>query len=101
MSNSCLLEFKGKPMNKEKREFLIFRLLFMVLFWLFLKVSLLVTLFIALIQWIVLWFQDEPLERLLQFSRSLGAFQSDILAYLTFKSDEKVFPFRDWPDGDS
>jgi hypothetical protein len=73
----------------------------MVLFWIFLKISLLVTLVIALIQWVILWFQDEPVESLYKFSASLMVFQRDILAYMTFQSDEKVFPFRDWPDGDA
>lgn len=86
-------------MTKEKREFLLFRLLFMVLFWVFLKISLLVTVVIALIQWVIQWFQDEPIESLSGFSASLVKFQSDILAYLSFQSDDKVFPFRDWPDG--
>ncbi|TCS39934.1 DUF4389 domain-containing protein [Reinekea marinisedimentorum] len=88
-------------MTKEKREFLAFRLVFMVLFWIFLKISLLVTAVIALIQWVVQWFQEEPIESLFRFSSSLLKFQSAILAYLTFQSDEKVFPFRDWPDGDA
>lgn len=88
-------------MEKEQREHHLFRLMYMVLFWIFLRVSLLVTGLIALVQWVILWFQDEPIESLLTFSQSLKQFQEQILAYLTYQSEEKVFPFADWPGTDS
>jgi hypothetical protein len=72
----------------------------MILFWLFLRFSLMATGLISLIQWVVLWFQDEPVESLVTFAKSLGMFQTQILAYLTFTSNEKVFPFTDWPRAD-
>ncbi|EAR09422.1 DUF4389 domain-containing protein [Reinekea blandensis] len=84
--------------QKEQREHHLIRLLYMVLFWIFLRVSLFVTGLIAIIQWVILWFQDEPIESLLNFAGSLKQFQAQILAYLTFKSEEKVFPFTDWPE---
>lgn len=86
--------------QKEQREHHLIRLLYMVLFWIFLRVSLLVTGLMAVIQWVILWFQDEPIESLLRFARSLKRFQTQILAYLTFESEEKVFPFADWPEPD-
>ena len=84
-------------MHKEKREFLLFRLAFMILFGLLFKLSLVLTVMISLIQWIILWFQDEPVLSLSRFSRALIQYQRAILEYLSFQSDEKVFPFRDWP----
>ena len=84
-------------MEKEHREHHLFRLLFMILFWVFLRVSLVVTGLICFIQWVVLWFQDEPIESLLTFAKSLRQFQSQILAYLAFESEQKVYPFADWP----
>lgn len=86
--------------QKEQREHHLLRLLYMVLFWIFLRVSLVVTGLIALVQWVILWFQDEPIESLLNFSGSLTRFQAQILAYLTFKTEDKVFPFADWPDAE-
>lgn len=38
--------------------------------------------------------QNEPL---LKFSKSLTTFMSQCLRYLTYASDEKPFPFSDWP----
>ncbi len=84
-------------MQKEQREHHIFRLGYMILFWLFLRVSLIVTGLMAFVQWLTLWFQDEPIESLLNFSRSLKTFQAQILAYLTFQTEDKVYPFADWP----
>jgi len=84
-------------MQTEQREHHFFRLLYMILFWIFLRVSLVVTGLISFVQWIILWFQDEPIESLLEFSKPLKVFQTQILAYLTFESEEKVFPFADWP----
>ena len=87
-------------MQKEAREHHIFRLFYMILFWIFLRVSLIVTGLISFVQWLTLWFQDEPIESLLTFAKSLKVFQAQILAYLTFETEDKVFPFADWPDGD-
>ncbi len=86
-------------MKKEAKEHHLFRLLFMILFWVFLRVSLIVTCLISVVQWVVMWFQDEPIESLLKFSYSLKQFQEQIIAYVTFQSEDKVFPFADWPDG--
>lgn len=87
-------------MEKERREHHAFRLLYMILFWIFLRVSLIVTGLIGALQWIILWFQDEPIESLLDFSSSLRLFQTQIIAYLTFETEDKVFPFADWPQKD-
>ncbi len=87
-------------MQKEQREHHLFRLLYMILFWVFLRISLLVTGIISFVQWVVMWFQDEPIESLITFSVSLTIFQTQILSYLTFKTEDKVYPFAAWPDGD-
>lgn len=82
----------------EDREHHIFKLLFIILFWVFFRVATIVMVIISLIQWVSLWFQDEPRESLLKFSSQLTLFQMQITKYLTFQSDDKVFPFADWPD---
>lgn len=87
-------------MQREKREHHLFRILFMILFWVFLRISLVITGLIGFIQWIILWFQDEPIESLGSFSKALCRFQTQILAYLTFQSEDKVYPFADWPSSD-
>lgn len=85
-------------MVKEEREHHLFRILYMILFWIFMRVSFVVTALIALIQWVALWFKEEPIESLAEFSSSLTQFQTQILSYLTFQTEEKVFPFTDWPE---
>ena len=88
-------------MNREAREHHLLRLLYMILFWLFLRLSLVVSLLVSIIQWITLWFQEEPIAVLVTFSCSLKKFQAQIIAYVTFTSEEKVFPFADWPEGNA
>ena len=85
-------------MEREQKEHHALRGLYMVLFWIFLRISLLVTGVIALLQWILLWFQDEPQPAMAGFSKSLTKYQQAILSYLTFETEEKVFPFTDWPE---
>lgn len=84
-------------MEKSRIQQQFVRLLFMVLFWIFLRISLAVTALIALIIWVRHWFSSEPLAKLTEFAGSLRLFQAQILAYLTFASDDKVFPFAQWP----
>lgn len=71
--------------------------LYMLLFWIFLRMSLVLTALIAVIQWAVLFSQEKPLSTLQSFSGSLNQYQQHILHFITFKSDDKVFPFTDWP----
>lgn len=40
-------------------------------------------------------------EQLLDFSDSLNQYVSQILLYITFKSEERPFPFSPWPEGNS
>ena len=39
-------------------------------------------------------------EQLLDFSNSLTKYVSQILLYITFKSEERPFPFSPWPSDD-
>lgn len=39
-------------------------------------------------------------ERLLELGQSLSTFMYQILRYLTFNSDEKPYPFGEWPKGE-
>ncbi len=71
----------------------LFMLLFVVIFW----VAELVIAAVAIVQfgWVV--FSGERNERLLHFSVSLGRFVYQALQYWMFNSDEKPFPFAEWP----
>lgn len=87
-------------MEREQKEHHAIRGLYMLLFWIFLRLSLLLTALVAIFQWAILWFQDEPLDALVDFSSSLNQYQHQILRYLTFKTEDKVFPFADWPSAE-
>lgn len=84
-------------MAREHKEHHWFRVLYMILFWIMLRLSFLASVFIAVIQWVYVLFKNEPIEGLATFAASLLAFQTSALAYLTFQSEQKVFPFADWP----
>ncbi|MEJ2044407.1 MAG: DUF4389 domain-containing protein [Reinekea sp.] len=86
-------------MQREAREHHAIRILYMILFWVLLRISLIATGLISILQWVLMWFRDEPVKSLLTFSCSLKTFQQQVIAYLTFQSEDKAFPFADWPEG--
>lgn len=76
------------------------RALFMLLFVLVYGVAEAVVVVVALVQfgWLVIAEDRNP--RLERFARSLSAFVYEIVAFWTFVSDEKPFPFADWPEAE-
>lgn len=63
--------------------------------------------FLFALIWLVVIFQfimklitTELNEQLLDFSDSLNKYVSQILLYITFKSEERPFPFSPWPGND-
>ena len=63
--------------------------------------------FLFFLIWLVVIFQflmklitTELNEQLLDFSDSLTKYVSQILLYITFKSEERPFPFSQWPSDD-
>lgn len=71
--------------------------LFMVLFALVWGVAEVVVVGVALLQfgWVVATGRRNT--RLCEFGESLGRFFYEMTAFFTFRSDEKPFPFSDWP----
>lgn len=53
--------------------------------------------FIALLQFVCTLFKDEPNPRILHFGDGLSQFVYQIMAYLTYTTEEKPFPFNEWP----
>ncbi|HEC83856.1 MAG: hypothetical protein DRR08_12925 [Candidatus Parabeggiatoa sp. nov. 2] len=53
---------------------------------------------LALFQFGIVLLSGKPNERLLYFGHSLGIFIYQILLYITYSSDEKPFPFSNWPN---
>jgi hypothetical protein len=89
------------PLNREGKEHQVLRALSMILFWIILRISLLVTGVLAIVHWVLAWFEDSPNPQLVRFCRRLAVYQKHILDYLTFITNDKPFPFQDWPDDET
>ena len=76
------------------------RLLFVILFAAIYSVAELVVAAIVLIQFGFMFITGAANDKLLAFSTSLNRFIFQILQFVTFKSDDKPFPFEDWPSSD-
>jgi len=76
------------------------RALFMLLFGLVFWISEFLLLATAVFQFGFVLFTGERNRRLLDFGEGLSRLFYEIVAYLTFNTDEKPFPFSDWPGSD-
>ena len=75
------------------------RLLFMVLFVAIWSVSRLVVLAVLIIQFFIVLFTGERNARLAALGHSLATYSYQLVAYLTFVTEQQPFPFDDWPIG--
>jgi hypothetical protein len=71
--------------------------LFMLLFALAFAAGQMVLNVIAIVQFIWLLAQHEHNERLAKFGKSLGLWLSETAAFLSCATEDKPFPWRDWP----
>ena len=71
----------------------------MVLFVALWSITRLVVLAVVILQVLFLLFSGGRNERLAGFGESLAVYSYQLVAYLTFASEEQPFPFSDWPDG--
>ena len=78
----------------------LLRGLFMLLMAFFYQLAGTLLFFIAIIQFVIALINRTPNARLVSFGRSLGSYIKQIVSYLTFASDDRPFPFSDWPTGD-
>ena len=86
-----------KESLKQKSAWL--RLFFIMLFVFICYVALGLTALVVMFQIIYPLLTGKPNEKVLPFSRQLTAYIRDILYYLTYISDQRPFPFSDWPVG--
>jgi hypothetical protein len=54
---------------------------------------------VVLFQFLTTLFTGSKNERLLEFGNNLSTFIYQIVKYLTYNSDDKPFPFDEWPGG--
>lgn len=78
----------------------LLRGLFMLLMAFFYQLAGTLLFFITIIQFVIALINGTPNARLVSFGRSLGSYIKQIVSYLTFASDDRPFPFSDWPAGD-
>ncbi|BCS95292.1 hypothetical protein DSLASN_09240 [Desulfoluna limicola] len=79
-------------MNQGKRA------LFMLAFWIASRIALAIVIALALFQLIWTVITRSPNDKIIRFGRSLGAYLSQIVNFLTYTTDQKPWPFQDWPD---
>jgi hypothetical protein len=73
--------------------------LFMLLILMAIHVSGTLLFLVTLVQFVLMLLGDTPNERLVAFGRSLGSYLKQCTHYLTFASEQKPFPFSEWPSG--
>jgi len=93
---------QGDSMKEETKENLKntgtwMRFIYMVLFIIFYGIAEGLLMFIVLFQFIVTLITSTPNERVRPFSRQLSRYIYNVLLFLTYNSEEKPFPFSDWP----
>lgn len=76
------------------------RVLFVALFWVIFYVAQMVVAAVAIAQCVFVLIGNSPNSHLLKFGDSLGKYIHDILRFVTFNSDQRPFPFSDFPKPD-
>ncbi len=74
------------------------RLLYMILFALLLVLARLVILAIAVLQFIFVLVTAKPNTSLLELGQGVSKWALQAFLFLTYNSDEKPYPFTDWPE---
>lgn len=74
------------------------RALYMIFFAIAYSVAELIVALLVVFQLLAVLFTGSVNEPLLRFGRNLGEYVFQILQFETFNSEEKPFPFSDWPD---
>lgn len=75
------------------------RLLFMILFLALWSISRILVLAVVVLQFFWVLFTGDTNQRLLALGGSLATYSYQIIAYLTYNTEEQPFPFSDWPEG--
>lgn len=81
-----------------KSESFWLRSLFMILFLIVYRIVDIVVLLIAVCQWLFVLITGDANSSLTRFAAALGQYVAQIVEYLGHETDEKPFPFSDWPD---
>jgi hypothetical protein len=80
-----------------KSESFWLRSLFMVLFLVIYRLVDVLVLLVAISQWLYMLLTGDASSSLSRFAGGLGAYVAQIISYLSYNTEEKPFPFTDWP----
>lgn len=80
---------------KSEKQWL--RGLFMLLFFLVYEVTEMLVIFVAIVQFLFSIFTGKSNANLRSFGDSLSQYAQQMVTYLSYNSEEKPFPFADWP----
>ena len=73
------------------------RLLFILLFAAIYSVAEMVVVAVVVFQFLCVLFTGKRNDKVLSLGASLSSFAYQVFRYLTYNSDERPFPFADWP----
>jgi len=73
------------------------RLIYMILFWLFSWLARAAVGIIGIVQFVMVLLNSEASVRLRSWGGSIARWTEQVYRFLTFASDEKPYPFQDWP----
>ncbi len=93
-------EEKATESKKDKNPEIFSRIFYTVLFAFIGWMSLWVFAFVVLIQFGFLLITGQVNKNLKGFNQEVGLFIYDMIKYLSFQTNQKPFPFRDWPYGE-
>lgn len=73
------------------------RTLYVVAFFFVYRVIDLLVLLLTVVQWFFRLFTGQPHQELAIFATALGVYVQQIVHYLAGRTEEKPYPFQDWP----
>ena len=76
------------------------RVLFVAIFWVVFYLTQLVLAAVVIAQCLFTLISGKPNQHLLKFGDSMSRYVQEILQYVTFNTDQRPFPFNDFPKSD-
>lgn len=81
-----------------KSESFWLRSVFMVLFFVVYRIVDILVLLVAISQWFYVLLSGDANQGLRNFAKGLSLYVAQIIDYLSYNTEEKPYPFTDWPE---
>ena len=88
----------GKLRNKLTRPSIWLRLVSMIVLAIAFNIAEIVIFAVVVFQFLASLFTRRPNAQFTRFGRNLARYLEQIIAFMTFATEEKPFPFSQWPD---